>query len=503
MSKQPTARDRIIERRERRRREQKERRERKELFRRSEKIRRSALRKSDPTLRFMLQLIVVVTIILGGFGLQEAAEWIPVSARPFQQTAATPTPSPDDTERDTAPSIFKVGLDPLAPIATPTARDPAAVLRPTSPADVPTPISSLATNDPQLATALQKIINEVGTRPGNPGVAMYIETPEKGTWAGASGYADRKEKRPVAVNDRFRIASLTKMFVATIVLQLVEEETLSLDDTVEEWLPGVVPNGSNITLHHLLSHTSGLYDYLDYVFESHYFAEDPLRVWLPHEMVAHGVSNDPYFAPGEAGKWHYSNTNYILLGMIIEQATDSSLRDQLHRRIIEPLGLHNTYLEDYDEVSDGPLLDVHGYIGDSDYTHASLSAWAAGGIVSNVHDVAVFGKALFEGDLLSEEMRNRMLTPVRANFIDAENYPIYGLGVAQNVEALALATMGASLSEMHFQAVWGHIGGLSGFKSVLAYKPEEKITFVLLTNQMTVGTMPIMVETLNLLSNGG
>lgn len=445
-----------------------------------------------------LYLVLVLGLLLGACSV--------IGAAPSIQPLPSPTPDHGDI-----PQVLKVVLDPIQtpapplPPAAPPPSDPPSQPVPVDPAQVPetappppdpaappTGITSrpaLAYNNPALAASLQQVLDNAAASPHHPGVVMLISLPEQGTWVGASGFSDRAMQTPLHPDDRFRIASITKTFVATVVLQLVQEGTLRLDDTVERWVPGLVPNGHVITIRHLLSHTSGLYDYLDGAFEHRYFAQNPLRVWRPLELVRHGVAHNPYFAPGEPGRWKYSNTNYVLLGMIIERSTGSTLAHELRSRLFVPLGLHQTFLEDYEDIPGG---FVHGYIGSGDYTYASLSTWAAGGIVSNATDLATFAQALFTGRLLNPEMMDQMLA-----FTDLSGYPVYGLGVARNVEEFALATQGVMPSPSRYPLIYGHTGGLSGFKSVVGYLPDRRITVVVLMNQMSVPIIPIVLEGLD------
>jgi CubicO group peptidase (beta-lactamase class C family) len=430
-----------------------------------------------------IRVFLLFALLLGACSLQGASP--PFSPR--EDPAATPTD---------IPSSLKAVLDPLRlPTTTPTIWLPAtealpAPPDPTTPPDLAGELPDLAATNPALALSLQRLLDDTSTGPYTPGLVMHIAIPGQGQWTGASGLSDRVAQTPMQPGDRFRIASVTKMYVATVVLQLVQEGTLTLDDTVERWLPGLVPNGQAITLRHLLSHTSGLYDYLDGGFEAQYFAHNPPRVWHPSELVRYGVSHQPYFAPGEPGRWKYSNTNYIILGMIIERVTGTSLTHQLRSRIFNPLELSNTFLEDYEEIAGG---FVCGYILNDDYSYASLSVWAAGGIVSTASDVATFVRALFGGRLLSQDMLNEMLT-----FADMSGYPLYGLGVAKNVEAFAVATQGVMPQGTRYPQVWGHTGGLSGFKSVVGYLPTSGITIVVLMNQMWVPILPIALDGLDL-----
>ncbi|MGQ0568282.1 MAG: serine hydrolase domain-containing protein, partial [Armatimonadota bacterium] len=140
--------------------------------------------------------------------------------------------------------------------------------------------------------------------------------------------------------DQFRIASLTKTFVAVVVLQLVGEGKLSLDDAVENRLPGLVPNGRNITIRYLINHTSGLFDYVEDQNVFRRLVSNTSRVWSPQELIAVGTSHKALFAPGRG--WAYSNTGYLLLGLIVEKVTGISLGEELRQRIFVPLGLRGT-----------------------------------------------------------------------------------------------------------------------------------------------------------------
>src|SRR3954469_12313847 len=145
-----------------------------------------------------------------------------------------------------------------------------------------------------------------------------------------SGYERLATKKPMRGRDRFRVGSVTKTFVATVVLQLAGEGTLTLDDTVERWLPGLVPGGADISIRQLLNHTSGLGDYADDAFAKRVL-DAPGRVWAPSELIAVGTSHPPPFGPG-AGL-AYSSTGYIVLGLIVEKATGKQLSIELRRRI--------------------------------------------------------------------------------------------------------------------------------------------------------------------------
>src|SRR3954447_17938039 len=189
------------------------------------------------------------------------------------------------------------------------------------------------------------------THAGAPGALVLARRGEQ-TRILARGYADRATRRPMRVGDRFRIGSVTKSFAATVVLQLAGEGRLSLDDTVERWLPGAVPGGDAITLRRLLNHTSGLFDYLndgDKTVLAPYLAGHFGHVWTPQALIGVATSHPPNFAPG--ARWSYSHTGYILLGMVVQAVTGHPLSAELQPRIVAPLGLTGTSLRSSRDIA--------------------------------------------------------------------------------------------------------------------------------------------------------
>lgn len=249
----------------------------------------------------------------------------------------------------------------------------------------------------------------------------------------ASGAADLRTGRPMRPHDRFRAGSTTKSFVATVVLQLVDEGRLSLTDTVEDWLPGVLPYGDRVTVRHLLNHTGGVPDNIVPLLAGLYRG-DRYRAWEPRELVALVADRPQEFEAGT--KWSYSNTGYVLAGMIVERATGHDLGRELERRIFRPLRLRDTsfpvhtpfiarphargYTLDRDDdlkPIEGPLLDFTAY-------DPSL-AWAAGNLISDLDDIARFYRALLGGRLLFPARLADMKTTVETR----PGRPRYGLGL--------------------------------------------------------------------------
>ena len=295
-----------------------------------------------------------------------------------------------------------------------------------------------------------------------PGIVAVVKD-SRGTWRGASGLADLRTRRAMRPGLHFRIASVTKTLTATVVLQLVGEGKLRLDDPVERWLPGVVPNGANTSVRDLLRHTSGIRDF-----------DDPKGLLGPREVIAGPLSQSPLFAPGSA--WSYSSTNYILLGLIVESATGSTFGEQLRRRILTPVRLRNTtfernptdvamtppYAHGYDLVSSSRPIDVTAFKGH----------WASGGIVSTADDLARFYSALLGGRLLRKDLLGQMLATVpTANAANDPNGPWgpsvrFGLGI----QALRMACG---------MTAWGHLGDLPGYHTaVLATKSGSRVAIL-------------------------
>jgi D-alanyl-D-alanine carboxypeptidase len=259
-------------------------------------------------------------------------------------------------------------------------------------------------------TTLDEVL-QAGLEAGLTGVALRVERGDEVVFDAAAGFASLERETPLTPADRFRIASATKTFTAVLVLQLVDEGILSLEDTVSEWLDdpvvGAIPYVDQITLRQLLNHTSGVYDYFDGdspFWQDAYFGEgaDWARIWTPLEVLAYvdGARHAPYFAPGEGS--HYSNTPYVMLGLIAEKAAGRDYAEQLRDRILDPLGLTDTFYAATQPVPGGTVDSYHlieGELVNASAIHLSAYGTAAG-IVSTTRDLARFIDALVDGELL-------------------------------------------------------------------------------------------------------
>lgn len=314
---------------------------------------------------------------------------------------------------------------------------------------------------------------DAAVRAGTPGItAQARDTRDahgtrdpRGVWASTSGVGDLESGAPRGKNDRFRVGSITKSFVATVLLQMEAEGRLDLDDTVERHLPGLVRGNGNdgrrITVRQLLNHTSGLFDYLaDDEYSRTYlrgdgYLEHRYDTLPPEKHVAVALAHKPLFEPG--AKHSYSNTNYILAGLIIERTGGRTYEAEVRDRIIKPLGLKATtnpgngihlprpssrgysklFASDPDRIDD--ITEMNGSQG-----------WADGDIVSTTGDLNRFYDALLRGRLLPPEQLKAMKTTVTSP--DAPD-TAYGLGLTR-----LKTSCGTTL--------WGHGGGMVGWLSM-------------------------------------
>lgn len=314
---------------------------------------------------------------------------------------------------------------------------------------------------------LQRAVDQL-VAAGAPGAIALVREGER-TIRVTSGFGNLKPRTPMRATDRFRIGSVTKTFVATVVLQLAGEGKLALDDTVERWLPGLVPGGERITVRQLLNMTSGLFDYLvdgDQTVAKPYLKGNFAYAWKPRQLVEIAVSHKPKFAPGTA--WSYCNTCYIVLGLIVEAATDHSLASELHRRIFVPLHLGGTTFDTKPRIAG---RHAHGYELEGtllvDVSVLSPSfGWAAGAIVSTADDVASFYRALLRGRLLRADLMRAMETTVDARSLGGGIR--YGLGLGVLPTSCGRA--------------WGHTGGTPGYgTTALSSKDGNRQIVVLVT----------------------
>jgi D-alanyl-D-alanine carboxypeptidase len=347
--------------------------------------------------------------------------------------------------------------------------------------------ASSGQSDPPYARALQPELEELAGELLVPGAVVLVRSKQLGNWSTTMGTRAIDEDEPVRLADHVRIGSNTKTMTGTVILQLVEEGELSLDDPVSTYRPDV-PNGENITIEQLMDMRSGLYNYSESLELNESLDNTPDRAWTPEELLAISFANPPYFAPGE--DFHYSNTNYVLLGLIIEQLTGDPLDVAFQERIFEPLELENTSLPE--STSNAiPRRHPQGYqfgtnvetlesqVLPPDQQAAAEAgtlepivvtdenpswAWAAGGGISTARDLARYVKALVRGGLLDDQLQEERLDSIQPIDPDEPSSPGYGLALAE------------------FGPMLGHTGELPGYQSFIGYDPDRKITVVVWAN---------------------
>ncbi|WP_203612643.1 serine hydrolase domain-containing protein [Amycolatopsis sp. SID8362] len=326
---------------------------------------------------------------------------------------------------------------------------------------------------PAFATgSVQERLDVLTAQDGVPGAAAVVQDGPR-TRVTRSGTGDVATGKPFPRNGSFRAGSVTKTFVATVVLQLVGEGRVKLDAPVERYLPGLLPD-RRITVRQLLQHTSGLYNYTADLDQS-----DPEalrhRGAEPAELVAMALKHPALFPPG-AG-WSYSNTNYIVAGMLAERVTGHALADLLSQRITRPLGLRDTYLPRRgDEKLPAPhavgYAPIGGRLVDFSDFDATI-AGAAGGLVSTPADLDRFYGALLSGRLLRPAELAEMRRTVPAD-----------LGVPGAGYGLGLGRIPVSCGEF-----WGHEGGIIGFTNLAGVGPDgRRVTVVLNENPTPADT---------------
>ena len=310
-----------------------------------------------------------------------------------------------------------------------------------------------------------------------PGVVVGVRTPE-GTWTAAYG-ADLVTGVPVSADAHARIASVTKSFVGTVILQLAEEGGLSLDDPIDDYVADV-PNGTRITLRQLITMTSGLGNYSDDEAWGLAVLGDVEAEWTPAQLLAYSWSMPPSFAPGS--NMEYTNANFILLGLVIEQVTGQALPEVLDERILGPLQLAETSYPTDNALPEPRMTGytlpavVHPVAGTSnkwvDATQWSpSSAGAAGAMISDVQDMLVWGRVLATGQgVLPEAAQVARLQSFGSSSLAPQEF--YGDAIV-------------------CQGGWiGHSGNIPGYNTLVRHDPASDTTIVVLATGLSGSSTP-------------
>ena len=338
----------------------------------------------------------------------------------------------------------------LPPVATPAAA-------------VPVPRESAAASQPWEATAakLDRVIQQTATDAGVPGVIVGVWKPGQPRYVRAFGVADKKDCAPMRTDLNMRIGSETKTFTVTALLQLVDRGKVGLDDPISAYVDGV-PDGEHITLRQLANMRSGLFAYTKDEGFQHLLATEPHRQWTPSELLRIAFEHPNQFPPGT--QFDYSNTNTVLLGLVVEKVTHRPLRNAIRNLITRPSGLEHTFLP---KAAEFPRPHAHGYTDQTpDGTVADATdfnpswGWAAGAMISNLDDMRSWAKNVATGGLLTPRTQAERLDALPTGAPgDA-----YGLGIDINHGWI------------------GHAGSLPGYQSLTVYLPAQKATMVILLN---------------------
>jgi D-alanyl-D-alanine carboxypeptidase len=339
---------------------------------------------------------------------------------------------------------------------------------------------------PPTRRALQARLDQLRERYGIPGISAAIVLPDGSTWSGVSGLADVATDTAVTRSTSFALASVSKTFTAALILALAEDGEIDLDAPVRRYLPSLKKVSVKVRVRNLLDHTSGLRDYFFHPSIDHLLLSRPDRRWTSAQALKY--VGPAYF---EAGKgWHYSNTNYLVLGMLAEAVGGAPLADQVRDRFLRPLGLEHVWYQPEDRA---PKDIAHGYrflstnpkasaIDLSDgtplvpFTSVVTAAGGAGGFASNATDLARWAQALYGGGVLRPEYLAAM-TDVAATAAVKSTIP-YGYGV--------------QVIDIDGRRSLGHSGRLLGFRSAVRYLPDQGVSIAVLTNQSRTDPAPIV-----------
>ncbi|MGB3861549.1 MAG: serine hydrolase domain-containing protein [Candidatus Aminicenantaceae bacterium] len=333
----------------------------------------------------------------------------------------------------------------------------------------------------KMTKTLQETLDQQQLELQVPGISAAVILPDNTTWLGVSGKSSNSE----AINSAmlFGLGSVTKTYIAALVLQLVEEGALSVEDPIGNWISEFGQIDRKIKIRQLLNHTSGLYRYQ---LKPDYYAAittQPEKVWTVLEILEK-FQGEPECLPEEC--WGESAMDYVLLGLIIEKITGSSVSSQLVSRFFAPLNLEQTYLYPeqkypdemmahmwWDVTGSGELVDVVGDTTDLPLAGLFSSLWTSGAMHSTAENLARFAKDLFEGKVLEENSLEKMLAPGPELYTGAH----YGYSVI--------------IDQVNGKTAYWHSGG-AGYSSIYYYFPEDGLSIAVLCNLM-VDPKPIAI----------
>lgn len=333
--------------------------------------------------------------------------------------------------------------------------------------------------DTTYARILQTKIEQLKSSYSLVGISAAAYVPGQGTWEGTAGISSSDSDK---MNSEmvFSSGSITKNWIAAIILQLEEADSLSLDDPLSNWLPQYQNIPDSVTLKQMLNHTSGIFNVTDNQIFINAIFNNVKRLWTIEEVLTGGYVLQPYFSPGTS--FHYSNTNYMILGLIISRIMHTSLVDQFRQRFFTPLDLTESYFETDDTVK-SPFAHNWSDIGNGfeDIFYLPVTAFnsstiGAGGVICTPENLVRYINNLFDGKIIGSNSLGQMLTFRSVNIAGANGY---GLG-----------TMRYNVSGV---SCYGHGGNSLGYSSVMIYNPVDSISIAIMTNK-DINAAPIGIS---------
>lgn len=345
------------------------------------------------------------------------------------------------------------------------------------------PGSANCINHDLLKRQLQQVLDTQVKKLGVPGIQASIKIDEY-TWSWISGSIDYKNEKNLKIDHILRIGSVTKLYTASIIMKLYEDGRISLNDSIDKWFPDF-SKSSDITIRQLLNHSSGIYNYTESLWlgvQSVLFSK---KMWDPYDLLKSVNNKDFYFEPGKGH--HYSNTNYLILGLIIEEITGKSLTEIYREYIIKPARLYNTFFVPYEKTPEN-LISGFDYdvipIGtneiSADETSFATLGFSAGAMTSTADNLCKWTNYLFKSDFLSDNTLKQMKDYIEADDCDVRKQIGYGLGLR--------------VLKINGELLFGHTGTIPGFGAATFYCPQYDYSISIISNYSMFDQVIVLEE---------
>ncbi len=362
-----------------------------------------------------------------------------------------------------------------------------------------------ASVNPVPVEKLQKILDDFRMNSHVPAAVLSINFPDKKLSNFVSGTVERRTSinphpNLVTIENLFQIGSITKSFTAVIILQLEAEGKITINDTISDitkkygqWLPkNEYEAWKNISIKQLLNMTSGIFSVTEDADFMDELAKHPLKNWTPKEIIKYAYKHKPYFSPGKG--WHYSDTNYNILEMLVEVVTKHEFKDEIDQRILKKYSLNNTYYLPYEYPKNIMARMAHGYVyagggfsppmvSGGDATRFNMSAAGAGGaLISNSIDITRWVLLLFTANILSRPQLNEMMSAVCTG---EDNSCRAGETLSSDSHSQGFSLGLARIYDPKIGIIWVYIGGTPGYYSSFMWLPKKNVALALTVSATT------------------